>query len=116
MRHSAQQIQLPLNPPQNLVRRRQEANIPQAPQIPDRRAAQVAEEAGVRDEKADDEDEDERRGPGGDAVVADGEVRVDAVLLYRFVGEQQEDPDAGADGRAVQPEDVAFEQRVEAAG
>lgn len=43
-------------------------------------------------------------------------MRVDFILLYRFGGEEEEDPDAGADGRAVEVEDVAFEEGVEGAG
>lgn len=54
--------------------------------------------------------------PGGYRVPADREVGVLSVGLDRLNGEEQEDPDAGADGGGVGVEDVAFEKRVEAAG
>ena len=85
MRYPAQQIQLPLNPPQNPLARRQKPNIPQTPEISRRRAAQVPEEGGVRDEEGDDADEREGGDPGRDVVVQDGEVRVRAPLLDALV-------------------------------
>lgn len=69
----------------------------------------------MRDQKTDDEDEDEGCRPGGYSVVEDGEVRVYAVLFHSFVCEEEEDPDARPDCGAVEAEDVALQERVEAA-
>jgi hypothetical protein len=115
MRQPAQQIQLALNPPQNPIMRRQKPYISQSPQIPNRRSAQVSKKAGMRHQKRNHHDEYERSRPGRYPYVPDLEVRVGAVLLDCLVGEEEEDPDAGADGGAVRVEDEHFEEGVEGA-
>ena len=115
MRQPPQQIQLALNPPQNPIMRRQKPYIPQTPQIPNRSSTQMSQKAGMRHQKRYHDNEDKRRRPRRYPQVADLEVRVDAVLFYGLVGEEQEDPDAGADGRAVGVEDEDFEESVDGA-
>ena len=66
-------------------------------------------------QETDYEDENERRCPRRYPEIEDGEVGVDFVCFHRFVGEEEEDPDACADGGAVKTEDEAFEEGVEAA-
>lgn len=70
----------------------------------------------MRDQEVDDEYNREWCGPGRDLPVQDLEVGVDFVGFDRFVAEEEEDPDAGADGCAVEVEDVALEEGVQAAG
>lgn len=70
----------------------------------------------MRDQDRRHADERQRADPRRDLDVAEREVRVRAPLLDALVAEQQEDPDAGAQGGAVEVEDVALEQRVEATG
>ena len=53
-------------------------------------------------------DEDERCRPRWYPHVPDLEVRVDAVLLYCLVGEEQKNPDTRADCSAVGVEDEDF--------
>ena len=42
-------------------------------------------------------------------------MRIGLVCLHRFVGEEQKDPDACADGRAVEVENESLEDGVETA-
>jgi hypothetical protein len=113
MRQSSQQIQLAFHPSQDLLVRREELDVAQSPQISDQRAAEVAQEARVGHEEVDDEDDEQRRGPCRDRVVADRESRVLAVCLDCFDAEEQEDPDACADSRGVAAQDEALDQGVE---
>lgn len=75
----------------------------------------MAEETRVRDEEVDDEDEEDGGDPGRELKSLDVEGGRGFVGLDRFGAEEEEDPDAGADGGAVEVEDEAFEERVEAA-
>jgi hypothetical protein len=115
MRQPAQQIQLALNPSQNPIMRRQKPYIPQSPQIPNRSSTQVSKKAGMWHQERNHHDKNERCRPGRYPHVPDLEVRVDAVLFDCLVGEEEEDPDAGADGGAVGVEDEDFEEGVEGA-
>ena len=116
MRQSSQQVQLAFHPSQDLLVRREELDVTQPPQVSDQRAAEVTQETRVGHEEVDDEDDEQRRGPCWDRVVADLESRVLAVGLDRFDAEEQEDPDALADDRRVAAQDEALDQGVDASG
>lgn len=115
MRQPPEQIQFPFYPPQHLVRWCKESDVSQPPQISHHRSAQVAQEARVRHEEVYHENQPKRCGPGRDLVIQDGEVRVDAIGLHRFVAEQEEYPHAGPDRGTVEVEHEALEEGVEAA-
>lgn len=70
----------------------------------------------MRDEEVDDEDEEDGDDPGGELKSLDVEGGDGFVGLDGFGAEEEEDPDAGADGGAVEVEDEAFEEGVDAAG
>jgi hypothetical protein len=71
MRQSAQQIELDLDPPQDLLGWYKELDISETPEVPNCGAAKVANERDARDEDRGEEEENEWGGPGGDFVGAD---------------------------------------------
>lgn len=68
MRETAQKVELALDIPQYLLRRGQEAYVPETPEIAHNATAEMTEERGVRDEEADEEGEEKRSRPGRDGV------------------------------------------------
>lgn len=71
MRQPAEQVELGLDPAQDLLVRDQELDVARRPEVADAGAAEVANEADVGDEEAGEKDEDERGGPGRNFVGAD---------------------------------------------
>lgn len=94
MRYAAQQVELALDKSQNLFWRGEESNVPKAPQDADDASAQVTDEAGVWDEDRNEQVGYQGRGPGRDAVGTNCKVRVCAVGLDSFDGQEKKDPDA----------------------
>ncbi|KAK4981770.1 hypothetical protein LTR66_009729 [Elasticomyces elasticus] len=70
----------------------------------------MTEQGGVGYEEGDEEDGQERGGPG-----SDGEGGVGAGCLDGFGADEEEDPDAGAVNGGVRAENETFEQGVNAA-
>lgn len=92
--------------------RGQKPDITQAPEISHHRTTQVAQQTGVRDQEVDDQDQEQRRRPRRNPDVADVKVWVRPIRLDRLVAQQQKHPYARPQCRAVQSEDVAFEESV----
>lgn len=71
----------------------------------------------MRNQEVDDQDQEQRRRPGRDLdILAELEVRVYSILLHRFVAEEKENPDTASHCCAIQMEDEALEEGVEATG
>lgn len=114
VRQPAQQVEFSFNPSQDLLARREELDPAQTPQVSYDGSAEVAQKARVGNNEVDDEDDEKRRCPGRNGVVADFEVWVLAVGLDRFDAQEQEHPDACADNRGVAAEDEALKDGVDA--
>lgn len=115
MRQPSKQIQLPFNPSQHLVRRCEKSNVAQTPQISNRRSAQVAQQARMRHEEIDHENQGKRGGPCWDLVFQDREIWVDAIRFHRFVTEQEKHPHASSDRSAIEAKHDPLEECVETA-
>lgn len=115
MRQPSKQIQLPFNPSQHLVRRCEKSNVAQTPQISNRRSAQVAQQARMRHEEIDHENQGKRGGPCWDLVFQDREIWVDAIRFHRFVAEQEKHPHASSDRSAIEAKHDPLEECVETA-
>lgn len=94
MRQTTEQIELALDPSQNLLIGHKEFDVAQAPEVSNGKTAQVTEEAGVGNENGDEEIDDQGSGPSGNVVRTEGEVGVLFVRLDRFGSQEQEDPNA----------------------
>lgn len=97
MRQSSQQVQLPLDPPENFVMRRQESNVSQPPEVAHCGSTEMSKQARMRYQEVYNQNEEDGCCPSRDLVVAKLEVGVLSVGLYGFVAEEEEDPDTGAD-------------------
>jgi hypothetical protein len=68
---AAQQVELRLDPAQDLLVRDEELDISRSPEVADTCAAEVPDETDVGDDEGGYENKDEGCGPGGDLVGAD---------------------------------------------
>lgn len=68
MRQSHQQVELGLDPAEDFLRRREELDVVQTPEVANQGTAEVPDQARVGNQEARQEDEDQRSGPGGDLV------------------------------------------------
>ena len=71
MGQPAEQVRFRLDPTKDLFVGNEELDVARGPEVAYPGTAQVPDEADVRYENAGDEDEDKRRGPGGNLVGSD---------------------------------------------
>lgn len=89
---SAKEVELRLDPSEDLFVRNEELNVARSPQVSNPGTAQMSNERNVGHNKRGYEDEDERGSPRRDFIWPDAEVWVRFVGLHGFGREEEEDP------------------------